>query len=101
MGFSTRTVRHQDSWRSFGAGDCNRPEAIEHPRIRHDGGQNFGFENRLPSVAIRTLESQGLVGIDMGPWARPMGGVNAILRFSNGLLLGGADPRRSSYACAL
>lgn len=28
---------------------------------------------------------------------RPMGGVNAIRKI-NGLLMGGADPRRSSYA---
>jgi gamma-glutamyltranspeptidase/glutathione hydrolase len=30
---------------------------------------------------------------------RPMGGVNAIRKI-NGLLMGGADPRRSSYAIA-
>jgi hypothetical protein len=30
-----------------------------------------------------------------------MGGVNAIVRRPDGLMMGGADPRRSSYALAV
>lgn len=50
---------------------------------------------------ISVLERQGFVGTNVGEWARPMGGVNAILRSPDGLLLGGADPRRASYAVAM
>jgi gamma-glutamyltranspeptidase/glutathione hydrolase len=36
----------------------------------------------------------------VGSWSRVMGGANAILRMPDGLLMAGADPRRSSYAVA-
>jgi gamma-glutamyltranspeptidase/glutathione hydrolase len=76
-------------------------EAIEYPRIRHDAGRDFSYESRIPDIVIRVLERQGYVGTNIGPWARPMGGVNAILRSPDGMLLGGADPRRASYAVSM
>lgn len=76
-------------------------EAIEYPRIRHDAGRDFWYESCFPETVISVLERQGFVGTNVGEWARPMGGVNAILRSPDGLLLGGADPRRASYAVAM
>src|SRR5262249_14368736 len=76
-------------------------EAIEYPRIRHDAGRDISYESRFSEDVIRVLERQEFSGTNVGPWARPMGGVNAIRRSSDGLLLGGADPRRASYAVAM
>jgi NitT/TauT family transport system ATP-binding protein len=45
------------------------------------------------------LDLAGLRGFERSSWSRLMGGVNAIRRL-DGLLMGGADPRRSSYAIA-
>jgi hypothetical protein len=45
--------------------------------------------------------SLGMRIVDGGEWARRMGGVNAIYRADNGVLMSGADPRRTCHAvCA-
>lgn len=73
-------------------------EAIEYPRIRHDRGREIMIESRCPAHWSRTLEAAGYEINDLGPWARKMGGVNAIRRTRDGVLMAGADPRRSAYA---
>jgi gamma-glutamyltranspeptidase len=73
--------------------------AIEWPRLRHDDGEEVILEQRCPSSWDEHLSKQGWRVRRVDSWSRLMGGVNAIRR-SDGLLMGGADPRRSSYAIA-
>jgi gamma-glutamyltranspeptidase/glutathione hydrolase len=73
--------------------------AIEWPRLRHDDGEEVMLEQRCPSSWDGYLSKQGWRVRRVDNWSRLMGGVNAIRR-SDGLLMGGADPRRSSYAIA-
>ncbi len=82
-------------------GQADPQSAIESPRIRHDGGKRVMLEDRAPAAWRDALEGAGYEVEYVGPWARVMGGVNAILRSPDGLLTGGADPRRSSHAVAL
>lgn len=72
--------------------------AIEWPRLRHDTGREVLLEDRCPPTWDATLAQSGWVPRRVGPWSRLMGGVNAVLRRPDGLLMAGADPRRSSYA---
>ena len=74
--------------------------AIEWPRLRHDSGREVMLEDRCPSSWDALLGSAGWNVRRVGPWSRVMGGVNAIVRQPDGLMMGGADPRRSSYALA-
>ena len=74
--------------------------AIEWPRLRHDSGREVMLEDRCPAAWDGTLSAAGWLPRRVGPWSRLMGGVNAIVRRPDGLLMGGADPRRSSYALA-
>lgn len=79
----------------------NVQAAIEAPRLRHDTGADVMIESRAPEEWWNAIQSAGYTARDVGPWSRLMGGVNAIVRHPDGLLLGGADPRRASYAvCA-
>jgi gamma-glutamyltranspeptidase/glutathione hydrolase len=71
--------------------------AIEWPRIRHDEGNVAMLEDRCPASWTSLLEATGWVVKRVGNWSRLMGGVCAIKK-ENGILMGGADPRRSSYA---
>lgn len=73
--------------------------AIEWPRMRHDAGEEVMLEDRCPLAWDRTIADAGWTVRRVGSWSRLMGGVNAIRRL-DGLLMGGADPRRSSYAIA-
>jgi gamma-glutamyltranspeptidase/glutathione hydrolase len=75
--------------------------AIEWPRLRHDSGRDVMLEDRCPSSWDAMLASSGWNVRRVGPWSRLMGGVNAIVRQPDGLMMGGADPRRSSYALAV
>lgn len=74
--------------------------AVEWPRLRHDTGPEVMLEDRLPPSWDAVLAGSGWRPRRVGPWSRLMGGVNAIVRQPDGLLMGGADPRRSSYALA-
>jgi gamma-glutamyltranspeptidase len=74
--------------------------AIEWPRIRHDSGDDVMLEDRCPPAWDGLLRASGWSPRRVGPWSRLMGGVNAIVRQPDGLMMGGADPRRSSYALA-
>lgn len=82
-------------------GEADLQEAIEAPRMRHDAGIDVWVEARAPRAWLMAIESAGLRPVDVGPWSRLMGGVNAIQRRPDGLLLAGGDPRRASWAvCA-
>jgi gamma-glutamyltranspeptidase/glutathione hydrolase len=74
--------------------------AIEWPRLRHDFGAEVMIEDRCPQIWDAALAAAGWQVRRVEPWSRLMGGVNAIVRRPDGLLMGGADPRRSSYALA-
>ncbi|MCC7272310.1 MAG: gamma-glutamyltransferase, partial [Alphaproteobacteria bacterium] len=74
--------------------------ATEWPRLRHDTGTDVMLEDRCPASWDEALARAGWAPRRVGPWSRLMGGVNAIVRRSDGLAMGGADPRRSSYALA-
>jgi gamma-glutamyltranspeptidase/glutathione hydrolase len=75
--------------------------AIEWPRLRHDAGREVMLEDRCPPSWDSLLAADGWSARRVGAWSRLMGGVNAIVRRPDGLLMAGADPRRSSYAvCA-
>jgi gamma-glutamyltranspeptidase/glutathione hydrolase len=74
--------------------------AIESPRLRHDRGAELMVESRFPAPCLERLARSGYALRDVGPWARPMGGVNAIHQDEDGIRMGGADPRRASYAIA-
>lgn len=73
--------------------------AIEWPRLRHDAGREVMLERRCPLSWDTALTKAGWSVKRVDSWSRLMGGVNAI-RKEGALLMGGADPRRSSYAIA-
>ena len=75
--------------------------AIEWPRLRHDTGSEVMLEDRCPASWDAMLAELGWKPRRVGPWSRLMGGVNAVVRRPDGLLMGGADPRRSSYALSV
>lgn len=73
-------------------------QAVEWPRIRHDTGDTVLLEDRCPAAWDDLLKDAGWRVRRVGAWSRLMGGANAIARQPDGLLMGGADPRRSGYA---
>jgi gamma-glutamyltranspeptidase len=81
--------------------DLDIQAAVEWPRLRHDTGDLVMLEDRCPLAWDAVLAEAGWRPERVGPWSRLMGGVNAIVRRPDGLLMGGADPRRSCYALAV
>ncbi|WP_164730499.1 gamma-glutamyltransferase family protein [Pelagibacterium montanilacus] len=81
----------------FKAG-MNIQQAIEAPRIRHDTGDDVMLEARAPGHWREEIERSGFAVRDVGDWSRLMGGVNAIVTGPDGVLMGGADPRRACHA---
>ncbi|UPJ76851.1 gamma-glutamyltransferase [Bradyrhizobium sp. 187] len=79
--------------------ELNIQSAVEWPRLRHDVGREVMLESRCPLTWDTALTKAGWVVKRLDGWSRLMGGVNAI-RKKGVLLMGGADPRRSSYAIA-
>ncbi|MDF0599680.1 gamma-glutamyltransferase [Psychromarinibacter sp. C21-152] len=73
-------------------------QAVEWPRLRHDTGDTVLLEDRCPEAWDAALTAEGWQVSRVGPWSRLMGGANVISRQPDGLLMGGADPRRSCYA---
>jgi gamma-glutamyltranspeptidase/glutathione hydrolase len=73
-------------------------QAIEAPRVRHNGAAELVYETRLPDAALAPLREAGYQLQDVGPWSRVMGGINAIDCPDGTVRMGGADPRRASYA---
>ncbi|MBP0116394.1 gamma-glutamyltransferase family protein [Bradyrhizobium vignae] len=79
--------------------DLDIQSAIEWPRLRHDDGRQVMLERRCPGGWDTALTKAGWAVKRLESWSRLMGGVNAIRR-SDGLVMGGADPRRASYVIA-
>lgn len=74
--------------------------AIERPRIRHDYGSAVMVEERATREWLSSINDAGYGLEVLPPWSSKMGGVTAIQRTPEGILMGGGDPRRSSYAVA-
>jgi gamma-glutamyltranspeptidase/glutathione hydrolase len=73
--------------------------AIEAPRWRWSPAGTLSVEERLPAATLDQLSAWGYRLEKVGHWSDKMGGVQAILRHpTNGVLQGGADPRREGWA---
>lgn len=81
----------------YGVG-FNIQQAIEQPRLRHDQGQAVMIESRADPVWGSAMGEAGYHVVDVGPWSRLMGGVNAVHRVHGNVWAAGADPRRAGYA---
>jgi gamma-glutamyltranspeptidase/glutathione hydrolase len=79
----------------------NIQQAIEAPRVRHDEGSTVMIEDRIPAEWVPSIQNAGYDVQRVGSWSRLMGGVNAISRHADGLLMAGADPRRACYATSV
>jgi gamma-glutamyltranspeptidase/glutathione hydrolase len=81
-------------------------EAVEAPRVQTEhfytsfAGHVFApgrvsAETRLPAATIEALKAKGHVINARGPWTN--GSAPTLIRVENGVLDGGADPRRSRF----
>lgn len=81
-------------------------EAVEAPRVQTEhfytsfAGHVFApgrvsVETRLPAATIEALKAKGHVINARGPWTN--GSAPTLIRVENGVLDGGADPRRSRF----
>ncbi|MDK2866405.1 MAG: gamma-glutamyltranspeptidase / glutathione hydrolase [Clostridiales bacterium] len=78
--------------------DMGMQEAIDAPRIKGFANNTITVESRLDPEVISSLEDMGHI-IDMSSeWNRSFGSVNAIKFAEDGVLDGGADPRRDGKA---
>jgi gamma-glutamyltranspeptidase / glutathione hydrolase len=86
--------------------------ALEAPRLVSFGRHPFidpwgapraptlvAIEVRVPQATRGELERRGHVLEDLESWSNTVGSGVAILRHADGVLEGGADPRRDSQAC--
>jgi gamma-glutamyltranspeptidase / glutathione hydrolase len=79
----------------------NIQEAIEAPRIRFMGGKNVVMEGRIPADVRAELERRGHQITVAGEVDKVVGGGQGTVRDpESGVLQGGSDPRRDSYAMA-
>ncbi|MDA1189758.1 MAG: gamma-glutamyltransferase [Chloroflexi bacterium] len=75
-------------------------DAINAPRFHFQGGKNIRMENRIPQDIQNELKRRGY-GIELHPdYDLEFGGVQAIL-VKDGIMHGGADPRRDGGAVGL
>jgi gamma-glutamyltranspeptidase/glutathione hydrolase len=87
--------------------------AVESPRITSWGRRAFidkfghvydprslAIEDRLPKATQEELERRGHVLEPLGEWSHAVGAGAIVLRHANGVLEGGADPRRDGLAYA-
>ncbi|NIS61140.1 MAG: gamma-glutamyltransferase [Proteobacteria bacterium] len=74
-------------------------QAIESPRWRSNPGNNLRIEGRFPAEVVEGLKAKGH-HIELLPdWSTVCGGAQGIIIDNEtGVLMGGADPRRQSYA---
>ena len=80
----------------FGA---NVQEAVEAPRWRSNPDGSLIIEDRFPAESLAKLKAMGHKLDVPGPWAGIMGSAHAIfVDQANGVLQGGADPRRQAYS---
>jgi gamma-glutamyltranspeptidase/glutathione hydrolase len=87
--------------------------AVESPRITSWGRRAFiekfgadhdprslAIEDRLPAEAKAALQARGHELVSLGEWSHAVGAGAIVLRHANGVLEGGADPRRDGLAYA-
>ena len=74
-------------------------EAIESPRWRSNPGNMLLIESRFPNTVIEGLKAQGHQIELLPDFSSICGGAQGIvIDLENRVLMGGADPRRQSYA---
>lgn len=73
-------------------------EAIDAARIFNNATSAISYENRIDATVISELEAMGNEVTESDPFNRSFGSVNAVMYGEDGLLHGGADPRRDGKA---
>jgi len=74
-------------------------EAIESPRWRSNPGNRLLIESRFPATVIEALKGKGHQIELLPDWSAICGGTQGIIiDGEEGVLMGGADPRRQAYA---
>ena len=73
-------------------------EAIDTPRLWDNTSNKINVETRISDETIKQLETMGHKTNKTSDWDRGMGSVQGVLYKSNGILEGGADPRRDGKA---
>ena len=73
-------------------------EAIDTPRLWDNTSNKINVETRISDETIKQLETMGHKTNKTSDWDRGMGSVHGVLYKSNGILEGGADPRRDGKA---
>ena len=77
----------------------NVQQAIEAPRYKCIAGRSVEMESRFSPEVLADLRSRGHDVQVLEPWSRVVGGAQGIMvDQANGVLSGGADPRRDGYA---
>ena len=76
-------------------------EAIDTPRLWDNTYNKINVETRISDETIKQLEAMGHKVNKTSEWDRGMGSVQGVLYKSNGMLEGGADPRRDGKALGL
>ena len=77
----------------------NVQQAIEAPRFKCIAGRSVEMESRFSPEVLADLRSRGHDVQVLEPWSRVVGGAQGIMvDQANGVLSGGADPRRDGYA---
>lgn len=74
-------------------------EAIDTPRFYDTSGE-IKMETRIPEETAKVLESMGHTVSRTKDWDIYFGGVHGVVMTADGLLRGGADPRRDGKALA-
>ena len=81
--------------------EANVQEAVEAPRWRSNPNGTLQMEGRFAPEIIAELKAKGHKIEVLPDWHQIMGSSQAILiDTANGILMGGADPRRQAYAIA-
>lgn len=73
-------------------------EAIDTPRLYDNTANKLGVETRIAEKTVKKLEEMGHTVVKTSDWDRGMGSVQGVLYREDGLLEGGADPRRDGKA---
>ncbi len=77
----------------------NVQQAIEAPRFKCIEGRTVEMESRFSPEVLAELARRGHDVKVLEPWSRVVGGAQGIMvDQANGVLSGGADPRRDGYA---
>lgn len=73
-------------------------EAIDAPRLYDNTSDVINVESRVSEKTVKKLEKMGHKVVTTEDWDRGMGSVQGVLYREDGLLEGGADPRRDGKA---